>query len=114
MLLSDDMKNLCNKILLIKSVILSGTKLNKSCKANKVDTHKACKVLIDHGLLSLEYKILANKSKYNEAYLKKIPRSQAEMLDFTLMLSKFEIRNIDSYFETLKTSKLFLILADIY
>ncbi|CAF4993784.1 unnamed protein product, partial [Rotaria sp. Silwood1] len=102
-IISEDMKILCKRILLSDSIILSSTKLNKVCKSNMVDVHKACKLLIEYGLLSIETKMLANKSPYYECYMKKIPQNQSRLVDFSLKLSKFGIVNIDTYYETLKT-----------
>ncbi|CAF4236239.1 unnamed protein product [Rotaria magnacalcarata] len=75
-LMSEGMKMLCKRILLTDSVILSSTKLNKICKTNMIDVRKACNLLIEHGLLSLENKLLANKFTYHESYIKQLPRNK--------------------------------------
>ncbi|CAF4219360.1 unnamed protein product [Rotaria magnacalcarata] len=75
-LMSEGMKMLCKRILLTDSVILSSTKLNKICKTNMIDVRKACNLLIEHGLLSLENKLLANKFTYHESYMKQLPRNK--------------------------------------
>ncbi|CAF2139182.1 unnamed protein product [Rotaria magnacalcarata] len=102
-LISDNMKILCRRILLTDSVVLSSTKLNKTCKTNMVDVHKACNLLIDHGLLSIENKMLANKFTYHESYIKTIPQNKSYLVDFSLTLAKFGIFDIQTYYETLKT-----------
>ncbi|CAF2053053.1 unnamed protein product [Rotaria magnacalcarata] len=102
-LVSEGMKHLCKKILLVESVILSNTKLNRTCKTNMIDVHKACQILIDHGLLTVEDKMLANKSSYCDAYLKQVPQSAVDMIEFTLLLAQFGIYNLDTYYSTLKT-----------
>ena len=112
LLMSDDMRLLCKKILLIESIVLSSTKLNRTCKTNMIDVHKACQILVDHGLLSIESKMLANKSCYHEAYLKRIPQDNGNMIEFTLLLARFGIYNVDSYYETLKTGKLSVLSVD--
>ncbi|CAF1308626.1 unnamed protein product [Rotaria magnacalcarata] len=102
-LMSEGMKMLCKRILLTDSVILSSTKLNKICKTNMIDVRKACNLLIEHGLLSLENKLLANKFTYHESYIKQLPRNKAYLVDFSLTLVKFGIVNFEAYYETLKT-----------
>jgi hypothetical protein len=77
-----------------------------------IDVHKACQILIDHGLLTVEDKMLANKSSYCDAYLKQVPQSAADMIEFTLLLAQFGIYNLDTYYSTLKTGKLYLIDID--
>ncbi|CAF4308031.1 unnamed protein product [Rotaria magnacalcarata] len=111
-LVSEGMKLLCKKILLVESVILSNTKLNRTCKTNMIDVHKGCQILIDHGLLTVEDKMLANKSSYCDAYLKQVPQSAADMIEFTLLLAQFGIYNLDTYYSILKTGKLYLIDID--
>jgi hypothetical protein len=96
---------LCKRILLSDSIILSSTKLNKVCKTNMVDVHKACSLLIEYKLLSIETKVLANKSSYYEAYIKKMPENKPECVDFSLKLAKFGIVDINMYYESLKNSK---------
>lgn len=73
-----------------------------------LDVHKACAVLIEYEMLSLEAKMLANKYTYHECYLKKIPINKSSLVDFSLKLAKFGIFNIEAYFDTLKKSKMFL------
>lgn len=104
-LITDEMKSLCKKILLTDSIVLSSTKLNKTCKTNMVDVHKACHLLIANGLLTKENKILANKSSYYECYLKQIPCDKSKLVDFSFTLAKFGIADINLYYDTLKTSK---------
>ncbi|CAF1037821.1 unnamed protein product [Adineta ricciae] len=100
---SNNIKVLCDKLLLSNTIVISRTKLNKICKINIDDIEKACKVLIDYGLLSLETNVLGNKHCYYESFLKQIPKSQSELLDFSMKLSIFGIDNINSYYATLKT-----------
>ena len=70
-----------------------------------VDVHKACNLLIQHKLLSLEAKMLANKSSYFESYMKKVPQNKLQLVDFSLTLAKFGIIDINAYYDSLKTSK---------
>ncbi|CAF1414850.1 unnamed protein product, partial [Adineta ricciae] len=102
-LIPDDMKALCKKILLCDSIVLSSTKLNKVCKTNMVDVHKACQLLIDNKLLTKEDKMLANKSSYHECYLKTIPQNKSALVEFSITLAKFGIYDIHTYYDTLKT-----------
>jgi len=104
-LITEDMKILCKKILLSDSIVLSSTKLNKICKTNMVDVHKACKLLVENSLLKREKKMLANKSSYFECYLKQIPQNKSKLVDFSFKLAKFGIVDISMYYDTLKTSK---------
>jgi hypothetical protein len=104
-LITEDMKLLCKKILLSDSIILSSTKLNKVCKTNMIDVYKACRLLIENGLLIREKKMLANKSSYYECYLKQIPCDKSKLVDFSFILAKFGIVDINMYYDTLKTSK---------
>ncbi|CAF0822804.1 unnamed protein product [Rotaria sordida] len=102
-ILTEDMKALCKKILLSDSIILSSTKLNKTCNnTNMIDVHKACRLLIDNGLLEKEKKLLANKHSYFESYLKQIPKNKSELVDFSVALARFGIIDIDMYYATLK------------
>ena len=71
-----------------------------------IDVHKACNLLVDFGLLSIETKMLANKKIYFESYLKQIPQDKSVLVDFTIRLSKFGILDVNDYFDTLKISKL--------
>jgi hypothetical protein len=66
-----------------------------------IDVHKACAVLVEHGLISIESDLLANKIAYHESYLKLMPTSKSALLDFTLALAKFGIVNIEQYCKTL-------------
>ncbi|UJR17415.1 hypothetical protein I4U23_004310 [Adineta vaga] len=102
-LIPEDMKILCKKILLSDSIVLSSTKLNKTCKTNMVDVHKACQLLIDYKLLIKENKMLANKSSYHECYLKNIPQNKSASVEFSITLTKFGIYDINMYYDTLKT-----------
>ena len=77
-----------------------------------LDVHKACKLLIEHGLLSIETKILANKYTYYESYMKKIPQNESHLVDFSLTLAKFGVFDVDLYYETLKTSKFAVYKTD--
>lgn len=76
------------------------------------DVHKACDLLIEYGLLSMETTMLANKHCYHESYMKRIPRDKSNSLDFSLKLAKFGIVNIDKYYESLKTSKFVIFKVD--
>ena len=100
-LTTDNMVALCRKILLIDSAIISYSKLNKVCRTNMIDVHKACAILLEHGLISIESDLLANKIAYHESYLKLMPTSKSTLLDFTLALAKFGVVNIEQYCKTL-------------
>ena len=78
-----------------------------------VDVHKACKVLIQHELMSSENDLLANKTTYHECYLKMVPTCISSSVDFTLKLAKFGILNIEHYFQSMKTSALLLFHTQI-
>ncbi|CAF3856692.1 unnamed protein product [Rotaria sordida] len=101
-IISDEMKALGKKILLSDTILLSKTKLNKVCKTNRDDIRKACQLLIDHELLSVEPKALGNKSSYFESYLKETPENKSQLVDFSLKLAKFGITDIDKYYVKLK------------
>jgi hypothetical protein len=103
--ISDEHKALCNKILLSNTIVVSRTKLNKVCKINMKDAEKACQILIDNELLSLETNILGNRHSYYESFLKQIPQNQSVLMEFCLKLAKFGIDDIKKYYDTLTTSK---------
>lgn len=77
-----------------------------------VDVHKACNLLIEYGLLSLESKMLANKLMFHECYLKIIPRNKSDLVDFSLTLANFGIFDVNTYYDTLKTGKLVIVYID--
>lgn len=101
------MKKLCRKILLIDSVILSNTKLYKTLKVDTAIVRRACEVLVEHNLLSLEKEILANQYTFFDAYLKQLPRTPVEASSFATNLLRFDIFSIASYYETVINGKLF-------
>ncbi|CAF4258029.1 unnamed protein product [Rotaria sp. Silwood2] len=111
-MIPENMKILCKRILLSDSTILSSTKLNKVCKTNMVDVHKACNLFIENELLSLETKMMAKKFTYYESYMKKIPQNKSQLVDFSLTLAKFGVFDINVYYETLKTSKFYTFKID--
>ncbi|CAF4524874.1 unnamed protein product, partial [Didymodactylos carnosus] len=100
--ISNKMKQLCKKILLIPSVILSSTKLNKSLKTYSMpDVHKACQLLINKKLIELKPDLLANNVNFVESYLKLLPSNRIDEVEFALKLTYFDINNIQLYYDTL-------------
>jgi hypothetical protein len=69
------------------------------------DAEKACQILIDNDLLSLETNVLGNRHSYYESFLKQIPQNQSKLMKFSLTLAKFGIDNIKTYYDTLTISK---------
>ncbi|CAF4033679.1 unnamed protein product [Didymodactylos carnosus] len=84
--ISNKMKQLFKKILLIPSVILSSTKLNKSLKAYMIELKPDC---------------LANNVNFVESYLKLLPSKRIDEVEFALKLTYFDINNIQLYYDTL-------------
>ncbi|CAF1672956.1 unnamed protein product, partial [Didymodactylos carnosus] len=85
-----EMKDLCRKILLIKSPVLSFSKLNKSLSCySMVDVHKACDLLIQKKLLEKRNNLLGNTQKYFDSYLKLLPVNMQETVKFAGLLKEF-------------------------
>ncbi|CAF1219741.1 unnamed protein product, partial [Didymodactylos carnosus] len=93
--LSEKIKDICGKVLMIDSPLLSRTLLNRSISGhNMTDIHKACEVLIKMKLLSLKTDFLANKHSYRPCYLKLLPHTAVEEINFSMMLKDVEIKDI--------------------
>ncbi|CAF4520997.1 unnamed protein product [Didymodactylos carnosus] len=104
--LSEKMKDICGKVLMIDSPLLSRTLLNRSISGhNMTDIHKACEVLIKMKLLSLKTNFLANKHSYQPCYLKLLPNTVVEEINFSMMLKDVGIKDIQMYFNTMKKIK---------
>ncbi|CAF1623114.1 unnamed protein product [Didymodactylos carnosus] len=103
-LAEDKMNELCRRILLIPSPIVTSTAFNRYITtASATQCHQAARCLIDAGLLSLQSRLVANNTQYCEVYLKAVPSSSLEILPFMKQLNKFNIDDINEYLATFKT-----------
>ncbi|CAF0877674.1 unnamed protein product [Didymodactylos carnosus] len=74
--LGEKIKDICGKVLMIDSPLLSRTLLNRSISGHDMtDIYKACEVLIKMKLLSLKTNVLANKHSYQPYYLELLPNT---------------------------------------